>query len=76
MSAGQSSSIIEQTPDQPHYTETGVIQTFNSGDAIWCDRQTDTQTQPFIVKDENHDIAITMSSSRADPMLGLNILWG
>ena len=30
---------------------------------------------PFYV-DENHDIAIAMSSSRADPMLGLNILQG
>ena len=26
--------------------------------------------------DENHTIAITMSSSRADPVLGLNILQG
>ena len=25
---------------------------------------------------ENHDIAITMSSSRADPVLGLRILQG
>ena len=25
---------------------------------------------------ENHDIAIAMSSSRADPVLGLNILQG
>ena len=36
----------------------------------------DRQTQPFIVEDENHDIAIAMSSSRADPVLGLNILQG
>ena len=28
------------------------------------------------MSDENHDIAIAMSSSRADPMLGLNILQG
>ena len=26
------------------------------------------------IKYENHDIAIAMSSSRADPVLGLNIL--
>ena len=32
----------------------------------WNDRtwQTDRRTQPFIVKDENHDIAIAMSPSR------------
>ena len=36
----------------------------------------DRQTEPFIVKDENHDIAIAMSSSLADPVLGLNILQG
>ena len=40
------------------------------GDANMCDLQTHTtRTQPFIVKDENHDIAIAMSSSRADPVL-------
>ena len=46
--------------------------------------QTHTRTQPFIVKDvsisinnyKNHDIAIAMSSSRAVPVLGLNILQG
>ena len=30
----------------------------------------------IIFTNENHDIAIAMSSSRADPVLGLNILQG
>ena len=30
----------------------------------------------LFIYNENHDIAIAMSSSRADPMLGLNILQG
>ena len=38
--------------------------------------RTDRQTQHFIVKDENHDIATAMSSSLADPILVLNILQG
>ena len=36
---------------------------FNSEMTKSPDRQTDTWTQPFIVKDENHNIHIAMSSS-------------
>ena len=33
-------------------------------------------TYPYSIEYENNDIAIAMPSSRADPMLGLNILQG
>ena len=36
---------------------------FNSEMMKSPDTHTHTRTQPFIVKDENHDIAIAMSSS-------------